>query len=149
MRNSSSVVEVGSCSLRFVGLGSFWLLLALHLGVLDVDSVFVNVSLLVVGPELPVSVTLDEDVVVVGSDGDVVVEFLDILIIELMEEVDDKSSGDFVDFNPRRMNGFLFGLGDSLGLITINLKESLGFNNVETEVVVFPDRLFSWSHTFD
>lgn len=40
---------------------------------LDVDSVFVDVSLLMVRSELPVSISLDEDVVVVWSDSDVVV----------------------------------------------------------------------------
>ena len=40
---------------------------------LDVDSVFVDVPLLMVRSELPVSISLDEDVVVVWSDSDVVV----------------------------------------------------------------------------
>ena len=71
----------------------------------DINSVFVDVSLLMVGPELPVSISLDEDVVIVGGDGDVVIEFLDILIVELVEEVDDKSPGNFIDFDPRRVDG--------------------------------------------
>ena len=59
--------------MRLVSLGSFWFLFALHFSVFDVDSIFVDVSLLMVRSELPVSISLDEDVVVVWSDSDVVV----------------------------------------------------------------------------
>lgn len=45
--NSSVAVEVRP-SWGLVSLGSFWLLFALHFSVLDVDSVFVDVSLLMV-----------------------------------------------------------------------------------------------------
>lgn len=80
--------------------GSFRFLLSFHLSVLDVDSIFVDVSLLMVRPQLPVLVTLHEDGVVAGSDGDVVVELLDVFFGEFVEEVDDQPSGNFIDFDP-------------------------------------------------
>jgi hypothetical protein len=146
---SCSVIEV-RLSGKFI---SFWcsrLLLSFHVGVFDVDSIFVDVSLLMVGPKLSVSISFDKNIVVVSSNSDIVVEFLDVFIVELVEEVDDKSSGNFVDLYPRRMNCVFFRLCDSFGLVTINFEESLGLYDVKAEVVILSDWVFfSRSYCFD
>ena len=133
-----------------VSSGRFGFLFALHIGVFDIDAVFVDVSLLVVGPELSVLVTaLHEDSFISGVDGDIVVEFLDVFIGEFVEEVDDQSAGDFVDLDPGRMHDIFFGLGHSLGLISVDFVEFFGLDNVETEEFVFSDRFFTESHCLD
>ena len=116
---------------------------------LDVDVVLVDVSLLMVGPQLSVLVSFHKDVVISGCDSDVVVEFFDVFIREIVEEVDDESAGDFIDFDPRRMNNVLLGLSHSLGLVSVNLVELLGLNNVEAEEVILSDLLFPRNHSLD
>lgn len=109
---------------------------------LNVDTVFVNVSLLVIGAKFSLLVTFDEDTVVVGVDGDIVVEFLDVLLVELMEEVDDKSAGYFVDLDPGGVDGVAFRFGHALRLIPVHFEEFLRLDYVETEVVVLSDWFF-------
>ena len=127
----------------------FLFLLSFDFSVLDVNAIFIDVSLLMVRSQLSVLISLDEDIIIVGSNRDVVVEFFDVFVVEFVEEVNDESSRDFIDFNPGRMNLITFCLSDSFGLITIDLEEFLGFNDVKTEVVVFPDSFLSWSDLSD
>ena len=126
----------------------FLFLLSFDFSVLDIDTIFVNVSLLMVRSQLSVSI-LDKDVVIVRSNRNIVVEFFDVFVVELVEEVNDKPSGDFVDFNPGRMNLITFCFSDSLGFITIDLEKFLRFNDIETEVVVFPYSFLPWSYLSD
>ena len=112
------------------------LLLADELSVLDVDSFLVDVALLVVGTQLLLGVPLHEDDFVAGSDRDVVVEFLDLFVGELVEEVDDESAGHLIDLNPGGMH--LLEISDAAGIVTVNLVELLRLNDVEAEVVVSP-----------
>ena len=137
-----SVVGVHGSSHRLIGPGTFVFPLALEFGVLDVDTIFVDVSFLMVGSELAVSVSFQEDIFVAGSDCDVVVEFLDLFIAELVVEVDDQSSGNFVYFDPAGVNFFFLAIGDASGLVSVNFVELLGLDDVETEVFVFPDLFF-------
>jgi hypothetical protein len=95
-----ALITVHGSSHRLFISGSFRFLLSFHLSVLDVNSIFVDVSLLMVRPQLSVLVTLHEDGVVSRSNGDVVVELLDVFFGEFVEEVDDQPSGNFIDFNP-------------------------------------------------
>jgi hypothetical protein len=41
------------------------------------------------------------------------------------------------------MDSILLGFSDALGLISVDLEKPLGFNDVETEVIVLSDRFFS------
>ena len=121
-----SACEIGAVGPHgFLRPGGSGFLFAPDFGVLDVDSIFVDVSLLVVGSEFPLLVALDEDAVVVGVDGDVVVEFLDVLFVELVEEVDDESAGHFVYFDPGGVDGVAFRFGYALGLVPVNFEEFL------------------------
>ena len=47
------------------------------------------------------------------------------------------------------MDSILLGFSDALGLISIDLEKPLGFNDVETEVIVLSDRFFSGNQGLD
>ena len=66
----------------------------------DIDSIFVDVSFLMIGSELFFAISFHKDVFVTRCDGDIVVEFFDFFVCEFMEEVNDESSRYLVDFNP-------------------------------------------------
>lgn len=141
--------EVGAVGAEgLVGLGQSGFLFTPDFGVLDVDSILVDVSLLVVGAKFPLLVTFDKDAVVVGVDSNVVVKFLDILIVELVEEVYDQPAGHLVYLDPGGVDGVAFRFGHALGLIPIHFEELFRLDYVETEVVVLSHRLFPWGHCF-
>ena len=102
-----------------------------------------------VGPQLSVLVSFHEDVIVSRSDSDVVIEFLDVFVRELVEEMNDQSSGNFIDLDPRRMDGIFVSFSNSFGFIAINFEKFLRLDDIEAEVVVFPDLLFSRDHSLD
>lgn len=75
-------------------------LFAFELSVLDVDTIFIDVSLLMVRPQLFLGVTFQENVFIAWRHCDIIVEFFDLFISELFKKVDDESSGNLVYHNP-------------------------------------------------
>lgn len=100
---------------------------------------------LVIGPELLLTVALQENSLVSRSNSNIVVQLLNVLIIELMEEVNNQSTRNLIDLDPRRMNQTFLRLSDTLSLISVHLEESLRLDNVETEVVIFMKSLLCHS----
>ena len=125
-------------------------LLSFDFSVLDVNTIFIDVSLLMIWSNFSIlSCSFLENNIIVGIDCDVSVQLLDVFFVELMEEVDDESSWNFIYLYPWRMNDITFCFSDSFSLISINLEEFLWLNDVETEKLVFSDRLFSRSVLLD
>lgn len=94
------IVGIKRSSWSFLSSWLFRFLFALDFSVLDVNTIFVDVSLLMVRSELLFAISFHEDVFIARCDGDIIVELFDFFVRELMEEVNDKSSWDFVDFDP-------------------------------------------------
>lgn len=100
-------------------------LLSLDFSVLDVDSVFVDVSFLMVGPELFFVVADEEDGFIAGEYSDVACEFFDVFVGEFVEEMDDESAGDFVDLNPGGLHLIKLVINHSLRFVVVVLIELL------------------------
>ena len=100
-------------------------------------------TLLVAGPELLLAVSNQEDVFVSRRSLDVIGEFLDIFISELIEEVDDESAGYFIDLNPGFLHLAAVSLNHTFSLIGVVLVELFGLNDVETEEIIFADNFLT------
>lgn len=94
------IVGIKRSSWSFLPSWLFRFLFALDFSVLDVNTIFVDVSFLMVRSELLFAVSFHEDVFIARCDGDIIVEFFDFFVRELMEEVNDESSWDLIDFDP-------------------------------------------------
>ena len=101
-----------------------------------VDSVFINVSFLMVESQLFLVITFHKDVFVFWGESDIVVEFLEILIVEFMEEMDDESLRNLVDFDPPIFHLIFLLLTNSFGIRSFQFVEFFGVDDVEAEVVI-------------
>ena len=91
----------------------------------SIGSIFIDVSFLMVGPELFFVVADEEDGLIAGEYSDVACEFFDVFVGEFIEEVDDESAGDFVDLNPGGLHLIKLVINHSLRFVVVVLIERL------------------------
>jgi hypothetical protein len=110
---------------------------------LDVRSFSANVAFLMTCSKLLLAVANQENIFISRRSFDIVCQFLNIFISELIEKVNNESARNLINFNPRLFNFRALAVSDSFSLIRVVSIELLCLDDVEAEEIIFAGNLLT------
>jgi hypothetical protein len=93
--------------------------------------------------QLLLAVPNQENILVSRRGLDIVCQFLNIIISKLIEEMDNESARNLINFNPRLFNFRTLAVSHAFGFIRVVSIEFLCLNDVEAEEIVFAGNLLT------